>query len=147
MIGVFPVPDARHGIDTVAANFSGHDMIDYYAAHTPVATFNAVRGQSPTASWNIAPLVQQWVDNPGMPQRGQIMLLNANRPMFMDWNADATGRPTMTLNVTVTTDPNAPPAWSFFSTPTPGAVNASGLRAGPSSARRCEIRRSRLPAH
>ncbi|MEO8353453.1 MAG: lamin tail domain-containing protein, partial [Chthoniobacteraceae bacterium] len=131
MLGVFPVPDAQHGISSVAAAFSGHDVVDYYAAHTPVAAFNAVRGQAPTATWNVAALVQQWIDNPTAAQRGQIMILNASRPMFMDWNTDAASKPTLTLEVAVTTDPNALAAWSSFSTPTPGAANASGTRAGP----------------
>lgn len=130
-VGVFPVPDARHGIDSVAANFSGHDIVDYYAAHTPVAAFNAVHGQTTTATWNLTSLVQQWVDTPGSAQRGQIMLLDATRPMFVHWNADATSRPTITLDVATTSDPNAPPAWSFFSAATPGAANAVGTRAGP----------------
>ena len=131
MLGIFPVPDARHGIDTVAAAFSGRDLVDYYAAHTPVAAFNAVRGQSPTATWNVAALVQQWIDHPTAAQRGQIMILNASRPMYMDWNTDALGKPVITLNVTTTSNSNLPPAWAFFSTPTPGAPNASGVRAGP----------------
>jgi hypothetical protein len=131
MLGIFPVPDARHGIDTVAAAFTGRDMVDYYAAHPPVAAFNALPGQSPIATWNIASLVQQWIDNPAMAQRGQIMILNASRPMYMDWNTDVSGKPVLTLNVATTSDSNAPPAWSFFSTPTPGAPNASGTRAGP----------------
>ncbi|HSH14685.1 MAG TPA: lamin tail domain-containing protein, partial [Verrucomicrobiae bacterium] len=121
MLGIFPVPDARHGIDSVAAAFTGHDVVDYYAAHSPVAAFNAVRGQSPIATWNIAPLVQQWIDNPAMAQRGQIMILNASRPMFVDWNTDASGKPAITLDVATTGSTNTSPAWSFFSTPTPGA--------------------------
>lgn len=131
MLGIFPVPDARHGIDSIAAVFSGRDVIDYYAAHPPVAQFNAVRGQTPTATWNITSLVQQWVDNPAVAQRGQIMILNASRPMFMDWNVDAASKPLIALNVTVISDPNAPPAWSFFNVPTPGAANTAGTRAGP----------------
>ena len=131
MLGIFPVPDARHGIDTVAAAFSGRDLVDYYAAHPPAAAFNAVRGQSPNVTWNIASLVQQWIDNPGMAQRGEIMILNAARPMFMDWSTDAAGKPVITLDVATTSDPNALPAWSYFSTSTPGAPNAAGTRAGP----------------
>jgi hypothetical protein len=131
MLGIFPVPDARHGIDSVAAAFTGRDVVDYYAAQTPAAQFNAVRGQTPTATWNVAPLVQQWVDNPVAAQRGQIMILNASRPMFMDWNVDAASKPLISLNVSTVSDPNAPPAWSYFSTPTPGAANNAGTRAGP----------------
>ena len=131
MLGIFPVPDARHGIDSVAATFTGRDLVNYYAAHTPVAEFNAVRGQTPTVTWNIASLVQQWIDNPAAAQRGQIMILNASGPMSMDWNTDATSKPTIALNVSTTSDSNQPPAWTFFSTPTPGAPNASGTRAGP----------------
>lgn len=131
MLGIFPVPDARHGIDSIATGFTGRDVVDYYAAHTPAAEFNAVRGQTPTATWNLASLVQQWVDNPAAAQRGQIMILNAGRPMFMDWNVDAASRPIPALNVSTISDPNAPPAWSYFNTPTPGAANNAGTRAGP----------------
>lgn len=131
LLGIFPVPDARHGIDSVATTFTGRELVDYYAAHTPAAAFNAVRGQTPTATWDIAALVRQWIDNPGMPQRGQIMFLNASEPMVMDWNADAAQKPLLALNVSFTSDPNAPPAWTYFAVPTPGAANGSGLRAGP----------------
>ena len=131
LLGIFPVQDARRGIDSVAASFTGRDMVDYYAAHTPVAEFNAVRGQTPTVSWNVTSLVQQWVDNPVAAQRGQIIILNASRPMFMDWNVDAASKPLLALNVSTVSDPNAPPAWSFFSAPTPGIANSAGTRAGP----------------
>ena len=131
LLGVFPVPDARHGIDTVAAAFTGRDLVDYYATHPPAASFNAVRGQVPSVTWNIASLVQKWVENPGMAQRGQLMILNSARPMFMDWATDAAGKPVITLDVATTSDTNVPPAWSYFSTPTPGAPNAAGIRAGP----------------
>ena len=104
MLGIFPVPDARHGIDTVAGAFSGRDMVDYYAGHPPVAAFNAVRGQSPIATWNIASLVQQWIDEPGLAQRGEIMILNASQPMYMDWNSDASGKPAITLDVETSSD-------------------------------------------
>lgn len=130
-LGIFTVPDDRKGVDTVATGTTGNELVNYYAANTPAASFNAVPGQSPQATWDIASLVQQWVNNPTAPRRGQLMILNSAHPMHMDWNVDATNNPQLTLNVTVQTDPNAPPALSFFPTPTPGQPNGAGNRAGP----------------
>lgn len=130
-LGVFRVPDSRHGIATVAATFTGRDVMDYYAANSPVAEITAAPGQSITANWNLADLVQEWIDQPGMAQRGQIMILNSSRPVSVDWEADASRRPRATLNVATAGDPNAPLVLGFFASPTPGAANASGRRAGP----------------
>ena len=130
-LGIFPVPDANHGIDSLAASFSGSDLVDYYAANTPVAEFTAAIGQTPVATWNITSLVQNWIDNPGAPQRGELMILNDANPMFMDWDIDVANRPELSLLVSTTSDPGAAPAWVYFDTPTPGAANAGGQQAGP----------------
>ena len=85
-LGVFAVPDANRGLDTVAANFSGSALRDYYTANTPAAEFTTVPGSTPTVTWDAASLVQSWIDNPLAAQRGQIMILNDQAPMLMDWN-------------------------------------------------------------
>ncbi|MDA7888320.1 lamin tail domain-containing protein [Akkermansiaceae bacterium] len=129
-LGVFPVPDANYGIDTVAATYSDNTLINYYAANTPVDSYTAVPGQSPATTWNIKSLVEDWRDNPGAPQRGQLMIINSAHPMFMDWD-NSGGAPTLNAVVNVSTDPNAPAPQVYFDTPTPNAPNTGGQAAGP----------------
>jgi hypothetical protein len=130
-LGVYPVPDANRGVDTIAASYSTAAVVNYYAANTPVASYTAVPGQSPTTTWDITSLVEDWRDNPGAAQRGQVMILNSAQPMYMNWDNDTGGKPTMTATVSTTTDPNAPAPIVYFDTPTPNAGNAGGQLAGP----------------
>ncbi len=130
-LGVFAVPDANHGVDSIAAAYSGSDLVDYYAANAPAAAFTAAPGQTPVATWDIAALVQDWVDNPGAPQRGQLMILNDANPMFMDWDIDPGSKPEISLTVSTTADPGASAAWVYFDNPTPGAPNTGGQQSGP----------------
>ena len=44
-LGVFPVPDANHGIDTIAASYNANVLVNYFAAHPPAASYTAVPGQ------------------------------------------------------------------------------------------------------
>ncbi len=130
-LGVFPCPDANKGINTVGATFTANSLIDFYAAHTPVSEFSAVPGESPVVNWNVQSLVQSWIDNPGMAQRGQIIVLNKNHPMYMDWDVSGTGKPLMSLNVTTVSDPGAPAPIVYFDAATPGTGNGGGSAAGP----------------
>ena len=129
-LGVFPVPDANYGIDTVAATYNDNSLINYYAANTPVDSYTAVPGQTPTTTWNIKSLVEDWRDNPADPQRGQLMIINSAHPMFMDWD-NSGGAPTLSAVVNVSSDPNAPAPLVYFDTPTPNAPNTGGQTAGP----------------
>lgn len=129
-LGVFPVPDANYGIDTVAATYNSNTLVNYYAANTPVDSYAAVPGQTPTTTWNIKSLVENWRDNPGAPQRGQLMIINSAHPMFMDWDTSG-GKPTLSAVVNISSDPNAPAPLVYFDTPTPGASNSGGQSAGP----------------
>ena len=130
-LGIFPVPDDNHGIDNLAADFSGSDLVDYYAGNDPVAEFTAVAGETPVASWEIAPLVQDWVDNPLGAQRGELMILNESRPILMDWDLDGGGKPDLSLVVSTITDPNGPSLLVYFDNPTPGQPNSGGVQSGP----------------
>ncbi len=132
-LGIFPVPDANKGIDTIAASFSGSgsEMADYYAAHDAVSAYTAAPGQTPVTVWDITALVQDWVDNPDAPQRGQFMILNDQRPMHMEWDVDATNKPVLTATATTSGGIAAPPANVYFDMPTPGAANSGGQLAGP----------------
>ena len=130
-LGVFPVPDANHGIDSIAADFSGRDVVSYYAANNPVAEFTAVPGQAPVATWDIAPLVQGWIDNPLAARRGELMILNNSGPIFMDWELDGAGKPDLSLQVSTISDPNGPSLWVYFDDPTPGQDNSGGVQSGP----------------
>jgi len=129
-LGVFPVPDANYGIDTVAASYNDNTLIDYFAANTPVDSYTAVPGQTPTTTWDIKSLVEDWRDNPGDPQRGQLMIINSAHPMFMDWD-NSGGAPTLSAVVNVSSDPNAPAPLVYFDNPTPNAANSGGQAAGP----------------
>ncbi|MCX8240013.1 MAG: lamin tail domain-containing protein [Akkermansiaceae bacterium] len=129
-LGVFAVPDAHYGIDTIAATYNNHVLIDYYAANTPVSSFTAVPGQTPTTTWDIKSLIEDWRDNPGAPQRGQLMIINRSHPMFMDWDNNG-GVPTLSAIINTSSDPNAPAAQVYFDSPTPGATNSGGQSAGP----------------
>ncbi len=129
-LGIFPVPDANYGIDTVAATYNDDTLVDYYAANTPAASFTAVPGQTPTTTWNIKSLIENWRDNPGAPQRGQLMIINNAHPMFMDWD-NIDGIPTLSAIVNTSSDPNAPAPLVYFDTPTPGTTNSGGQAAGP----------------
>ncbi|MDG1070191.1 MAG: lamin tail domain-containing protein [Akkermansiaceae bacterium] len=129
-LGVFPVPDANYGIDTVATTYNDNTLVNYYAANTPVDSYTAVPGQTPTATWNIKSFVEDWRDNPGDPQRGQLMIINSAHPMFMDWD-NSGGAPTLNAVVNVSSDPNAPAPLVYFDTPTPNAANTGGQAAGP----------------
>jgi len=130
-LGIFPVPDANHGIDTIAATYDSSVLVDYYAANTPVSSYTAAPGQSPATTWDITSLVENWRDNPGAPQRGQLMILNSAQPMFMDWDDDGSGKPALQATVSTTADPNAAAPQIYFDSPTPGAANAGGQLAGP----------------
>ncbi len=46
-LGVFPVPDANHGIDTIAATFGANALVNYYAAHAPISSYTAGPGSDP----------------------------------------------------------------------------------------------------
>ena len=129
-LGVFPVPDGNYGIDSVAATYNDNSLINYYAANTPVDSYTAVPGQTPTTTWNIKSLVEDWRDNPGAPQRGQLMIINSAHPMFMDWD-NSGGAPTLSAVVNVSSDPNAPAPLVYFDSPTPNAANTGGQAAGP----------------
>ena len=130
-LGIFPVPDANHGIDSIAADFTGSDLLDYYAGNEPMAEYTAVAGQTSVARWEIAPLVQDWIDNPLGAQRGQLMILNQDRPFFMDWDLDEAGKPDLSLVVSTLSNPDGPPLWVYFDNPTPGQTNSGGVRSGP----------------
>ena len=129
-IGVFAVPDSSHGIDTISDPFSSRCLVDFYAANSSYSSFSAVPGQAPTAFWAIGSLVQQWIDQPGMAERGQVLLINQSQPMYMDWDADGNNRPELTA--TVFLEPgNAANQWVYFDAATPGGENSSGENAGP----------------
>ncbi len=130
-LGVFPVPDSNHGIDTVAATYNVSNLVDYYAANMPVSSYSAVPGQTPVTTWDITSLVEDWRDNPGAPQRGQIMIISSASPCHMDWDEDGAGLPELQATVSVTADPNAPAPLVYLDTPTPGAANSGGQLAGP----------------
>lgn len=130
-LGIFPVPDGNKGIDTVASTYNNQLFPNYFSSHTPVSTYTAVPGQSPTTTWNIKSLVENWLANPGAAQRGQMMIINSAQPMFMDWDVDGSNKPTLQATITTTTNPNAEPPLVYFDTPTPGAPNSSGQQAGP----------------
>ena len=130
-LGVFPVPDTNYGIDTIAQPFTTSSLLDYYAANSPVSSYTAVPGQAPTTTWDIKTLVEDWRDNPGDPQRGQIMILNSAQPMFMDWDQDGSNKPQLSATVTTTSDPGAPAPLVYFDSPTPDAGNSGGQLAGP----------------
>ncbi len=129
-LGIFPVPDANYGIDTVAATYNDNTLVDYYAANTPASSFTAVPGQTPTTTWNIKSLIENWRDNPGAPQRGQLMIINSAHPMFMDWDNNG-GVPSLSAIVNTFSDPNAPAPQVYFDSPTPGTINSGGQAAGP----------------
>jgi hypothetical protein len=129
-LNLFAVPDANRGIDTIAASFNDHLLVDYSAANTPVASFVAVPGQMPTTTWNIKSLIENWQDNPSAPQRGQIMIVTSAQPMFMDWDTDGAGKPTLQAAVQTTSDSGSTPL-NYFDSPTPGATNSGGQIAGP----------------
>jgi len=129
-LGVFPVPDANHGIDTIAATYGNEILIDYYAANTPAAAYTAVPGQTPATTWNIKSLVEDWRDNPDAAQRGQLMIINSAHPMFMDWD-NSGGIPTLSAVIQTSSDPNAPAPLVYFDSPTPNAPNTGGRAAGP----------------
>jgi hypothetical protein len=129
-LGIFPVPDSNYGIDSIAATYNNHVLIDYYAANTPISSYTAVPGQTPTTTWNIKALIEDWRDNPGAAQRGQLMIVNSAHPMFMDWD-NSGGVPTLSATVLTASDPNAPASQVYFDSPTPGSANSGGQSAGP----------------
>ena len=130
-LGIFPVPDDNKGIDTVASNYNTQLLPDYFSNNSPVSTYTAVPGQSPATSWDIKSLIEEWQANPTAAQRGQMMIINSTQPMYMDWDVDAAGKPTLQATVTTSINPGTEPPLVYFDTPTPGTTNSEGQQAGP----------------
>lgn len=90
-LGVFTVPDGRRGIPTVFARADGKNNVNFYAAHESdvidAVTVPAVsEDRRILASWDITKLVQHWIDNPEAPHRGQLVLINRQHPVWVQWD-------------------------------------------------------------
>ena len=130
-LGIFPVPDNNKGIDAIASSYNSQLFPNYFAGNTPLSSYTAVPGQSPATIWNIKSLIEDWQENPTAAQRGQLMIINSVQPMYMDWDVDGSGKPTLQATITTSTDPGAEPPLVYFDTPSPGSANTGGQQAGP----------------
>lgn len=90
-VGIFSVPDNRRGIPTVFARGKGHDNVNFYATHAS-EVIDAVTIPSASekfrflANWDITKLVRRWIDNPAAPRRGQIIIINRQHPVWIQWD-------------------------------------------------------------
>jgi len=130
-LGIFPVPDAHQGVSSIAPSYNSHLLPDYFAANTPVSSYTAVPGQSPTTTWDIKSLIEDWQAAPGAAQRGQLMIINSAQPIYLDWDVDGSNTPTLQATITTSNAPGTTPPLVYFDVPSPGTTNAGGQLAGP----------------
>jgi hypothetical protein len=127
-IGLFTVPDANKGADTIKTpSYTATSMIDYYAANTLIQSILTTPGVDALVDWEVKSLFQGWLDNPAAPQRGQLMLLNDAQPFWTRWGTS------FNLNIKVkTTDaPSLDEIFGYMGAPTPGAFNSGSTPSGP----------------
>lgn len=89
-LGIFPVPDNQRGIPTIFTRGDGQDNVRFYTAHedelvdavtVPVVDANR-RFQ---ATWDVTVLVQDWLENPDAAHRGQLIIINGEHPIWVNW--------------------------------------------------------------
>ncbi len=91
-LGIFPVPDDQRGIPTIFTRGDGNDNVRFYAAHedqlVDAVTVPAVsENRRFLATWDITKLVHDWLENPDAPRRGQLIIVNREHPIWINWEA------------------------------------------------------------
>jgi len=123
-IGVFEVPDDERGRTSIfSAPVTADSMVNYYAANPPIAEATFLgNSELLTRTWDVTPLVSEWIANPSSPRRGQMLFLNNVRPMWVNWSTFVPK-----LTVVVADQPDVQPPFVFFLDPTPGDDNNNGV--------------------
>jgi hypothetical protein len=127
-VGVFTVPNAAKGVSAIATGADGLDLVDYYAATTPVAEVNYLPGDTKNFTWNVTSQITAWKANPTAPQRGQFMLMTSAAPAWVAFDQNQRGPALVVRSVN---SPNPTIANGYMTTLTPGASNPGGSGAGP----------------
>jgi|GEM_PF-3066342 len=85
-VGVFPVPDAAKGIDSMPEPYDGNNIRNFYQ-NNPRQDEVYVQADRVTRrhSWDVTRLVAQWHSTPNFPQEGEFLLLNDSFPIRIFW--------------------------------------------------------------
>ncbi len=127
-LGLFTVPDADRGVDTISSPFATDAIVSYYAANTPMRESTITPGADASISWDITEQIQTWLDNPGTPQRGEFMILHDSRPIHFDWDSISSN---LSVSITTTDAPSLDPVYGYLAAPTPGDANLGSMPTGP----------------
>jgi hypothetical protein len=87
LIGVFPSPPGM-GVADIFDDYDGNDNVDYFAAHSAdlADAFLLPNSGLFTAQWDVTSLVSLWRRSRLSPEFGQLVLLNSDFPVHVDWS-------------------------------------------------------------